>query len=415
MTTRAEALALDAADPLAAFRERFVLGDEPRIYLDGNSLGRLPLATRARLHAGIDEWGTALVSGWHAWIDAPRRVGDLIARDLIGVEPGEVMVGDSTTVNLYKLCGALTAARAGALVVPHDEFPTDRYVLGGLAEANGRELRLLDSDPVDGPTAGEIDAALAGGDVAFVVLSHVNYRSGALADVEAITAVGRRHGVPIVWDLCHSVGVVPIALRTDGAELAVGCTYKYLNGGPGSPAFLYVAREQQPLLRSPVQGWFAQQDQFAMGHPFVPREGIEGFLAGTPPILDLASVEEGVKLTAEAGIDAIRAKSVALTELIVELHDERLVPLGFSLGTPRDAARRGSHVSLRHPDAWPICRALIERAQVAPDFRAPDSIRFGVPPLYVRYADVWDAVDRLCALLAAGEHERVDADRSHVT
>ena len=308
MTTRAEALALDAADPLAGFCERFVHGDEPRIYLDGNSLGRLPLATRERLHAGIDEWGERVVTGWHTWIEAPRHVGDRIAIDLLGVEPGEVLVGDSTTVNLYKLCGALTAAREGALVVLQDEFPTDRYVLQGLAEANGRELRLLDSDPVDGPTAEELEGAVSGGDVALVLLSHVNYRSGALTDLAAVTAVGRRYGVPIVWDLCHSVGVVPLALGAHGAELAVGCTYKYLNGGPGSPAFLYVAGAWQPLLRSPIQGWFAQADQFAMGHPFARRAGIEGFLAGTPPILDLAAVDEGVQLTAEAGLEAIRAK-----------------------------------------------------------------------------------------------------------
>ena len=415
MTTRAEALALDAADPLAGFRDRFVHGDEPRIYLDGNSLGRLPVATRERLRAEVDEWGERLVTGWHSWIGAPRRVGDLIGEAVLGVEPGEVLVGDSTTVSLFKLCGALIAVRDGALVVPIDEFPTDRYVLQGLAEANGRELRLLESDPVAGPTADEVERALAGGDVAFVVLSHVNYRSGALADLEEITAVGRHHGVPVVWDLCHSAGVVPLALGARGAELAVGCTYKYLNGGPGSPAFLYVAGAWQPRLRSPIQGWFAQEDQFAMGHPFARRDGIEGFLAGTPPILDLAAVEEGVKLTGEAGLTAVRAKSVALTELIVELNDERLAALGFSLGTPRDSARRGSHVSLRHPDAWPICRALIEHADVVPDFRAPDSIRLGVPPLYTRFLDVWDAVDRTCSLVARGEHERVGTDRSRVT
>jgi kynureninase len=415
MTTRNEAVALDTGDPLARFRDRFEHDDEPRIYLDGNSLGRLPLATRDRLRAGVDEWGERLVTGWHSWIEAPRRVGDLVADGLLGVEPGEVLVGESTTVNLFKLCGALTAVRDGALVVPRDEFPTDRYVLQGLAESNGRDLRLLESDPVAGPTAADVERALADGDVAFVVLSHVNYRSGALADLEEITAVGRHHGVPVVWDLCHSVGVVPLELGARGAELAVGCTYKYLNGGPGSPAFFYIAGAWQPRLRSPIQGWFAQEDQFAMGHPFVPRDGIEGFLAGTPAILDLAAVEEGVSLTAEAGLEAIRAKSVALTELIVELHDERLAALGFSVGTPRDPSRRGSHVSVRHPDAWRICRALIERAQVVPDFRAPDSIRFGVPPLYTRYVDVWDAVDRLCSLVEGGEHERMDADRSRVT
>src|SRR5579884_473494 len=371
MTTRDDALALDRADPLASFRERFVLGDEPRLYLDGNSLGRLPLATRDRVAAAVGAWGTELVTGWHEWIDAPRRVGDRLARDVLGAGDGEVLVADSTTVDLYKLCGAVAAVREGAFVVPRDEFPTDRYVLQSLADQHGRELRLLDADAVDGPTAADVEAALSRDDVALLVLSHVNYRSGALADLPAITCIARDHGVPVLWDLCHSAGVVPLDLRAHGVELAVGCTYKYLNGGPGSPAFLYVARELQPALRSPVAGWFAQREQFEMGHPFVAADGIERFLAGTPPILQLEAVDESVALVAEAGVGAAREKSIALTELIVELHDAWLEPLGFALGTPRDPVRRGSHVSLRHADGWRICRALIERADVVPDFRAP--------------------------------------------
>ena len=415
MTTRADAIALDAADPLAHFRERFVVGDEPRLYLDGNSLGRLPLATRERLAAAVEAWGTQLVTGWHDWIDLPRRVGDRLARGVLGVGEGEVLVADSTTVDLYKLCGALVSTRDGALVVPGDEFPTDRYVLQALAEQHGRELRLLAADPVDGPTVENVDAALAGGDVALLVLSHVNYRSGALADLPAITAAARRRGVPVLWDLCHSAGVVPLDLRADGVELAVGCTYKYLNAGPGAPAFLYVAHDLQAQLRSPIAGWFAQRDQFAMGHPHVPADGIDRFLAGTPPVLLLEAVDESVALVAEAGVGPARDKSIQLTELIVELHDAWLAPLRFELGTPRDPARRGSHVSLRHPDAWRICRALIERADVVPDFRAPDSIRLGVPPLYTRFVDVWDALDRLRNLVSAGEHELVRRDDLRVT
>jgi kynureninase len=415
MTTRDDALALDRADPLAAFRGRFVLGDEPRLYLDGNSLGRLPVATRDRVAAAVEAWGSELVTGWHEWIDAPRRVGDRLARDVLGAGDGEVLVADSTTVDLYKLCGAVAATREGSFVVPRDEFPTDRYVLQSLAEQHGRELRLLDTDAVDGPTADGVDTALSRGDVALLVLSHVNYRSGALADLPAITRIARSHGVPVLWDLCHSAGVVPLDLRAHGVELAVGCTYKYLNGGPGSPAFLYVARELQSTLRSPVAGWFAQRGQFEMGYPFVATDGIERFLAGTPPILQLEAVDESVALVAEAGVGAAREKSIALTELIVELHDAWLEPLGFALGTPRDPARRGAHVSLRHPDGWRICRALIERADVVPDFRAPDSIRFGVPPLYTRFVDVWDALDRLRALVEAREHELVAADATRVT
>lgn len=408
-------MALDNADPLARFRRRFVLGDEPRIYLDGNSLGRLPLATRDRLRGAVDAWGDLLVTGWHEWIDAPRRVGNRLAEGILGVEPGEVVVADSTTVDLYKLCAAVLSVRPGAIVVPRDEFPTDRYVLQGLSEQHRLELRLLETDEVEGTRPADVEAALAADDVALLVLSHVNYRSGALVDLPAITALARRHDVSVLWDVCHSAGVVPLDLRAHGVELAVGCTYKYLNAGPGAPAFIYVARELQTHLRSPIAGWFAQRDQFAMGHAHVPAGGIERFLAGTPPILLLEAVDESVALVAEAGVSAARAKSVALTELLVALHDAWLEPLGFTLGTPRDPARRGSHVSLRHPDAWRICRALIERADVIPDFRAPDCVRLGVAPLYTRFVDVWDALDRLRALVAAGEHERVAAVRSRVT
>jgi len=248
-----------------------------------------------------------------------------------------------------------------------------------------------------------------------VVLAHVAYRSGALADLAALTAAARERGATLVWDLSHSAGAVPVELRAHGVELAVGCTYKYLNGGPGAPAFLYVARERQAALRSPIWGWFGQSDQFAMERAYDPVPGIGRFLAGTPPILDLAAVEEGVKLTAEAGVAALREKSIALGELIVALHDAWLAPLGFELGSPRDPERRGSHVSLRHPDAWPITRALIERAAVLPDFRGPDSIRLGVAPLYTRYVDVWDALDRLRGIVERGEQRDVAAEPARVT
>jgi kynureninase len=422
--TREQAAALDAADPLARFRERFVFteptssastgeGDERVIYLDGNSLGRLPVATRDRLQALVSEWGERLVAGWHEWIDAPARVGDLLAEGVLGARPGEVIVSDSTTVNLYKLVSAaLDAGGGGALVTDRGNFPTDRYVLEGLAAQRGVPLRLFDSDPLDGPQPADLEGVGAG-DV--VVLAHVAYRSGALADLAALTAAARERGATLIWDLSHSAGAVPVDLRAHGVELAVGCTYKYLNGGPGAPAFLYVASERQPGLRSPIWGWFAQSDQFAMEHAYDPVPGIGRFLAGTPPILDLAAVEEGVKLTAEAGLGALREKSVALGELILALHDEWLAPLGFELGSPRDSERRGSHVSLRHPEAWPITRALIERAAVLPDFRGPDSIRLGVAPIYTRYVDVWDALDRLRGIVERGEQREVEATPARVT
>ena len=419
MTDREHAAALDAADPLARFRDRFVFADDERIYLDGNSLGRLPKATRDRLRDLVEEWGERLVSGWPEWIDAPARVGDALARGVLGARPGEVIVSDSTTVNLFKLCSAaLDAYRLsaqGALVTDRDNFPTDRYVLEGLAEHRGLQLRLIDADPIAGPQPADLEPALADGAVALVVLSQVSYRSGALADVHGLTDLARRHDAHVVWDLSHSVGAVPIDLRGDGVELAVGCTYKYLNAGPGAPAFLYAAEEVQPRLRSPIWGWFGQRDQFAMERSYDPVDGIGRFLAGTPPVLDLAAVEEGVELTAEAGIERLREKSVALCELIVELHDAVLAPLGFELGSPRDPARRGSHVSLRHPDAWPICRALIERADVVPDFRGPNSVRLGVAPLYTRFVDVYDALARLRDLVERGEQREVDQARARVT
>ncbi len=413
MTDRAEAERLDAEDPLAPFRERFVIDDPETIYLDGNSLGRLPLATRERLGALTTQWGSELVGGWHEWIDLPERVGDLLATGVLGARPGEVIVADSTTVNLFKLAGAVLDTRAGAIVTDAENFPTDRYVLDGLARLHGRELRVFEADPVDGPQPEDVERACAGTDVALVALSHVAYRSGALADIEQINRAAAP--APVLWDLSHSAGAVPTELGSRGVELAVGCTYKYLNAGPGAPAFLYVREELQQSLRTPIQGWFGQRDQFRMERPYDPAPGIRGFLAGTPPILALGAVEEGAKLAAEAGIGPLRDKTAALTELVVALHDERLAPLGFRLGSPRDPTCRGAHVSLAHDEAWPICRALIELAHVIPDFRGPDSIRLGVPPLYTRFVDVYEAVERLVTLVERGDHRDVDDRPLRVT
>jgi kynureninase len=409
---RAHAERLDAADPLAPFRERFVIDDPDLLYLDGNSLGRLPLATRERLRAAVDQWGSELVSGWHEWIELPGRAGDLLAREVLGARPGEVIVTDSTTVNLFKLASAVLDTRPGDIVTDTGNFPTDRYVLDGVARRHGRRLRLFDPDPVDGPLPEDVEAACAGGEVALVSLSHVAYRSGALADMEAIGAAAP---APVLWDVCHSAGAVPVELERRGIELAVGCTYKYLNAGPGAPAFLYVREELQESLQTPIQGWFGQRDQFQMDRPYDPEPGVRGFLAGTPPILALVAVEEGARLVGEAGIGRLREKAAALTELAVQLHDEWLAPLGFELASPRDPARRGGHVSLAHPEAWPICRALIERARVVPDFRGPDSIRLGLPPLYTRFTEVYDALERLRGLVERGEHHLVQASRLQVT
>jgi kynureninase len=406
---RADAEALDHADPLASFRDRFVIDDERTIYADGNSLGRLPRRTSERIAEVVDEWGSRLVTAWPDWIELPERVGDVLAQ-ILGAREGEVLVCDSTTVNLYKLAAAARATNAGVLVTDAANFPTDRYVLEGLGE-----LVLFDSDPIDGPTVEDVARACDGREVALVCLSQVAYRSGALADVRAITESAHAAGALVLWDLSHSAGVVPAELEGSGVDLAVGCTYKYLNAGPGSPAFLYVRRDLQDELRSPIWGWFGQREQFAMGPSYDPVDGIARFLAGTPPIVGLAAVEVGTELVAEAGVAALRAKSLALTELVVELFDTRLAPLGFELGSPREPERRGSHVSVRHEDGWRICRALIERADVVPDFRAPDSIRLGLPPLYTRFVDAWDVVDRLARLVEAGEHEQVAAAPARVT
>jgi kynureninase len=397
----AHAAALDAADPLAAFAGRFLVADPAVIYLDGNSLGRLPRATADRLErVARDEWGGELVRGWEHWLALPAQVGDALAGTVLGARPGEVVVSDSTTVNFYKLAEAALRARPArkAIVTDRDNFPTDRYVLEGLASAHNLELRWLAADPIDGPSPRDV-ARLLDTDVALVALSHVNYRSAAIADMAGITRLAQEAGALTLWDVSHSAGAVAVELEASGADLAVGCTYKYLNGGPGAPAFLYVRTARQGELRNPIQGWFGQRDQFAMGQGYEPAPGIGSWLTGTPAILGLAGAEEGVGLVAEAGMAAIRAKTIALTEFAIALHDAWLAPLGFGLGTPRDPARRGAHVAVRRADARKLCEELIA-AGVITDFREPDSIRLGLSPLTTSFADTRTAIDRLRQLAA---------------
>ena len=386
-----------------AFRDRFVLADD-RIYLDGNSLGRLPVATRDRLAALAAEWGEQLVSGWPRWIDAPVTAGDALA-EVIGARPGEVLACDSTTVNLYKLAGAAIAARSAGRAGrrPRTSSPPTATCSRASPRSSGLPLRLDDDEP-----------RAPGGRPARALPRQLPHRRPARPRRRSrprADAVGAR----VIWDLSHSAGAVPVGLRAAGAQLAVGCTYKYLNAGPGAPGYLYVREDLQDGLRSPIQGWFGQTDQFAMERGYEPHAGIRRFLAGTPPILGLAAVEEGAKLTAEAGVAALHAKAIALTERLIALHDDWLAPLGFELGSPRDPARRGSHVSLRHREAWPITRALIERAGVVPDFRGPDSVRLGIAPLYTRHVDVHDALQRLRDLVALGAHREFDATPGRVT
>jgi kynureninase len=404
---RRRAEALDAADPLAPFVAESIVTDPDRLYLDGNSLGRLTHRARNRLLQLVDdEWAAGLVRSWEAWIDLPTQVGDALARHLLGAQPGEVVVGDSTSVGLYKAASAAIAARpaARAVVTDEDNFPTDRYVLEGLAARQGLEYREVHSDPVDGPDPDAVAEALDG--AAVLCLSHVAYGSGAVADMAGLTDLAHAHGALVLWDLSHSVGSVPVKLAAAGADLAVGCTYKYVNAGPGAPAFTYVRGDLQGVLRQPIWGWFGQRDQFAMGRGYRPVDGIGAWLTGTPAVLGLACVEAGVGLLAEAGIERLRAKGMALTSLIVDLADAWLKPLGFGLASPRAAERRGSHVTLAHADAWRISQALIDVAGVVPDFRAPDRIRLGPAPIASRFVDVWDALDRLRRLVEAGAYER---------
>jgi len=396
--------ALDAADPLAAFRHRFVIPDPDLIYLDGNSLGRPPLAALERLaRVASQEWAGLLIRGWEQWLDEPLRVGNLLGTELLGARADEVAMCDSTTVDFYRLASAALDARPGRrfIVTDRANFPTDRYVLEGLARDRDREIAWLDPDPVDGPTADDVATALDAhrGDVALVTLSHVNYRSAAIADLPAITTLAHEAGALALWDLSHSAGAIPVELAAARVDLAVGCTYKYLNGGPGAPAWLYIRADLQGELHNPIQGWFGQADQFEMGQGFRPRPGIAGWLTGTPGILGLAAAEEGIRLSAEAGIANIRAKGIALTEYAIALHDARLAPLGFELGSPREAVRRGAHVSIRRADARELTRRMIA-AGIIPDFRAPDSIRLGLSPLTTSFDEVHRAIDRIADLAA---------------
>lgn len=401
----AQAQSRDAADPLAPWRDRFVL-PEGVIYLDGNSLGALPL-TSARLieHVTRQQWGQGLIRSWNDadWIGAPRRVGDKLAQ-LIGAAPGEVVACDSVTVNLYKLMMALLASapQCGKTVLTESgNFPTDLHVAQGVARQHGL---VLDAAP-----RAQI-AERIGADTALIVLTHVHYKTGERFDMAQIQALADAHDIPLIWDLSHSIGAVPLDMGRAAARFAVGCGYKYLNGGPGAPGFLYVAADALAPLGSPIQGWMGHIAPFAMTDDYVPAAGIERFLAGTPPIVSLLALEAGVDLMLEAAAqgDALWAKSQALFDFLGELMAVRcpsLVPI-----TPAQADRRGSHASFTHDHAWPINRALIESGVIG-DFRTPDVLRFGVTPLYLRFADIWTAVDRLAAILDDGRWQRSEYGR----
>lgn len=406
----ATAQALDAADELAPFRDRFVIADPDLIYLDGNSLGRLPRATRDRLRQVIDgEWGDRLIRSWNeGWFDAPRRIGGKLA-GLIGARPDEVIMADATSVNLFKLVVAALEAQPDRRTILTDDlnFPSDLYILQGAIRLLDRdhELRIVPSpDGIHGP----VEALIAALDdiTALVTLSHTAFKSGYTYDMARLTAAAHAAGALILWDLSHAAGALPVALNSSGADLAVGCTYKYLNGGPGAPAFLYVRRDWQDRLRNPISGWIGQASPFDFDLDYEPTPGMQHFLTGTPPVLSLSAVEPGLDLLLEAGMDRVRARSVRLSETLIRLWEARLRPLGFRLNSPRDPSQRGSHVSLGHDDGLRIAQALIHDKHILPDFRRPDNIRLGIAPLYNTFAEIHTAVTALEDIVTRRLYER---------
>ena len=414
------AVHLDRTDPLAEFRQEFVISDPDLIYLDGNSLGRLPKVTIERMRRLVEgEWGTELIRGWNQnWWHAPLRVGEKIA-GLIGAGPNQVAVCDSVSINLFKLASAALRLHPSRTRVISDRlnFPSDLYILQGLVEMNGGRHALVQIGSCDGditPDLAALEAAIDE-DTALVTFSHVLFKSGYLYDMAAITEMAHRKGALVLWDLSHSVGAVPIDLDACQVDFAIGCTYKYLNGGPGSQAFLYVRRDLQEKVTSPIWGWWGQNSPFSFGLEYAPAPGITRFLSGSQAILAMLAMEAGLELPLAAGMARIREKSVRLTEYLIFLFDSYLASLGFSLGSPRDSALRGSHISLRHPEGYRINRVLIEEMNLIPDFREPDNLRLGLAPLYTSFQDVWEGIDRLRRVVEEKRFEKYPTGRLTVT
>lgn len=381
---------LDRDDPLAKYRDLFVGSESPLVYFDGNSLGRPLRVTGERLSRFVsEEWGGRLIRGWdERWFDLPLAVGDELGRITLGAGPGQTTIGDSTTVLLYKAIRAALAARPDRteIVLDRDNFPTDRYLAQGIAEERGVRLRWIDVDPAAGVTAEQLAGAV-GPDTALVLLSHVAYRSAWLADLPELTRIAHDAGALVLWDLSHSVGSVPLQLDAWDVDLAVGCTYKYLNGGPGAPAFVYVAARHLEELTQPVQGWMGAADPFLMGPDYAPAEGIRRFLSGTPPVIGMLAVQDMLALIGEVGMPAVREKSAGLTAYALELADDLLAPAGVVVASPRDADRRGGHVTLNHPLMREATAALWQR-DVIPDYRDPHGLRLGLSPLSTSYDEV---------------------------
>lgn len=414
------ALQSDSEDELRSFRDAFYLPDPNLIYLDGNSLGTLPKHTPQFLdHIVQHEWGNRLIRSWNeGWYGRPSETGARLA-SLIGARPDEVIMADSTSVNLFKLAFAALKYQSGRTSIVSDalNFPSDLYVLQGLVEHFGQQhqLRLVPSKDGIGIEMNTVAQALDN-QTALLSLSHVVFKSSFMYDMKEVTRLAHDQGALVLWDLSHSVGAVPVRLNESGADLAVGCTYKYLNGGPGSPAFLYVRKDLQEQLTSPIWGWFGQNKPFDFDLQYKAAAGIHRFFAGSPPMISMSSLQPSLDVFEKAGIERLRMKSIKQTEYLISLFRHYLQAFGFGLGSPADSAQRGSHVSLRHPEAFRICKALIHPPQgqktVIPDFREPDYIRLGIAPLYNRYADIFEAVMRMKNIAETASYEAFDKNRS---
>jgi len=419
-SSREFATQLDRQDALASYREQFVVNDPELIYLDGNSLGRLPKSVIERMKKAVEEeWGTDLIRGWNkGWWEAPRRIGKKVA-SLLGAAEGQVVVGDQTSINLFKLAtAALTLhPEKKRIVTDTFNFPSDLYILQGIVKLLGDRHEIIRIEAQDNditPDLAALESAI-NDDTALVTLSHVAFKSGYLYDMAHITELAHRKGALILWDLSHSAGAVPIELDKCNVDFAIGCTYKYLNGGPGAPAFLYVNESLQNDVASPIWGWWGQRDPFEFDLNYQPAQGVQRFLAGTAPMLSMLAMEEALASLLEAGIEALRAKSVLMTDYAAFLTDNLLAPLGFSLGSPRDSAKRGSHISIRHEEGYRINRALIEEMNVIPDFREPDNIRLGFAPLYISFIDIWEGFDRIHKAVDEKRYEKYPKQKLTVT
>ena len=422
VTDREYALSLDENDPLRGFRSLFMITDPHMCYLDGNSLGRLPLATVSAVNEFMTgEWAAEVVTGWSHWVDEAQPTGDLLGRATLGAAAGQVLVCDTTSVNFYQLALAAINARPGRKTIITDaaNFPTDRYILDGIAKQLGLNLVIIDNESPGSAEneriTPEILEKYLSSDVALVTLEVIQYRSGARNDIKSLTDLVRTHGAFLLWDASHAVGAIEMNFDANGVDIAVGCTYKYGNSGPGSPAWLYVNKRVQAELQVPIQGWFSQGDQFGMGPVFERAEGIRGFQIASPSIIGLRCVKSAFSMIEDATISAIANKAAAGTQMMIDLYDAWLADFGFTLLTSRDSQERGGHISLGHPDAARICVALRQFAHVIPDYRTPSSIRLAISPLPTSYVEVWDGFQRMRDLVASRQYEKITESDSRVT